>query len=108
VKNKKKILFGMVASVAIIVAAFGLREAGLLSNLGQNLSTRLYHERELSKDIVIVAIDEYSLSAPEQGGLDGLQSWTREIYADTLNEIEAGSPSLVFFDVLFFLTFQRN
>lgn len=88
--------------MAIIVATFGLREAGILSNLGQNLSTRLYHERELSKDIVIVAIDEYSLSAPEQGGLDGLQSWTREIYADTLSEIETGSPSLVFFDVLFF------
>jgi len=101
VKNKKKILFGAVAVLAISLISLGLKGSGILSEQGQNLSAYLYHERELSDEIVIVAIDPKSFSIPEQGGLNGFGSWPKTYYGDVLNKIEAGDPSSVFFDVLF-------
>jgi class 3 adenylate cyclase len=101
VKNLKKIWFGGVATAVILAACLGFRASGVLEGMQQNLSTKLYSERELLEDIVIVAIDEKSLSAPEQGGLSGFQSWSRKTYADTLSTIEKGEPAVVFFDVLF-------
>ncbi len=100
-KNKKKILFGALAVLAISLLAWGLRTFGVLSQQGQNLSTHLYKGRELSDEIIIVAIDDKSTATPENGGLNGFSSWPRSYYADVLDTIETGNPSSVFFDVLF-------
>lgn len=91
----------MVAVLAISLLTWGLKTAGVLGEQGQDLSAYLYHEREVSDEIIIVAIDEKSMLNPEQGGLNGFGSWQKTYYGDVLNNIEAGDPSSVFFDVLF-------
>ncbi len=79
----------------------GLYMTGLFANLQKELSMGLYQEHTRSADIVIVAIDEKSLLSPDQGGLNGFSSWTRQHYAHVLDSIEQAEPSNVFFDLLF-------
>lgn len=100
-KNKKKILFGLVAVLAICSLSYGLRSLGVLSEQEQNLSKKLYQGRPISDEIIIVAIDNLSIASPEQGGLNSFNSWSRKYHADVLDSIQVGDPSSVFFDILF-------
>ena len=100
-KNKKKLLAGILATMSIILLCFGLRFTYLLDAQQQNLSTQLYKPRELSEELVIVAIDEKSLSSVSQGGLGGFNQWSWKYYAEVLSQVESGKPTTVFFDILF-------
>lgn len=100
-KNKKKIWAGGASGLVIGLLALCLRQTGVLENQQQDLSANLYQERELTEDIVIVAIDPKSLSTPSQGGLNGFSSWPSAYYGQVLDTIEAQNPSAVLFDILF-------
>lgn len=94
-------MVGVLILVGTGLLSLGFERSTLLDDLQKNLSTLLYHERELSQDIVIVAIDEQSLFPPEAGGLGGLGNWSRLHYSEVLHRIENGEPSEVLFDILF-------
>ncbi len=100
-KNKKKIIAGLLLSLSVLSLSFGLRVSPLFDLQEQNLSTHLYKSRELNPDIIIVAIDEKSLYQPENGGLGAISQWSPKYYAKVLQTIETGEPSSVFFDIIF-------
>lgn len=54
------------------------------------------HNRNFSSDIIIVDIDESSLSK-----LGPYNSWTRNIHADVVKSLSAGGASAIAFDILF-------
>ncbi|MEK9160045.1 MAG: adenylate/guanylate cyclase domain-containing protein [Patescibacteria group bacterium] len=102
-KQSKKIGFGLSVTLLISLLMTGVNamEFLKLEDTERNFSAHLYQERELSDEIVIVAIDEKSISTPETGGLDRYSSWNRGYYAQALENIQKEAPTAVFFDVLF-------
>lgn len=72
-----------------------------LNSVERNLSSRFYHPRDVSQEILVVAIDESSIAPVEEGGLGRSGSWGMSVFASTLNSIEIGEPSTVYLDLLF-------
>lgn len=76
-------------------------QSGGLRNLDQKLSHSLYQEREITDEIVIVAIDNLTLGTKENGGLDQISNWPYDYYAETIDHINSGSPAVIMMDILF-------
>ncbi len=100
-KNKKKVLAWLLLSATALCLSFSLKISPLFDRQQQNLSAYLYNSRELSDEIVIVAMDDSSLLDVENGGLGTYNQWSRDYHTEVLKQIESGDPALVFFDVLF-------
>ena len=88
-------------ALGTLVVAWVLHASGVLRESGQVLTHGLYEERALSDEIVIVAIDEKTMSLPEDGGMGKLSSWPWSFYGEVLDTIEQGEPSGIFYDLLF-------
>lgn len=69
----------------------------LVFDLGQRLITST-----APNDIIIIAIDEYSLSEL------GRWPWPREIHAELINQLSKEKPAAIGFDVIFSEADQRN
>ncbi len=63
------------------------------------LSNRLYDRNEPSDEIVIVGIDEGSLS--EEAGIGKWKTWTREVYATVIEELEDAGAKVIALDLYF-------
>ncbi len=99
--KNKKIIAGLVFFSIVLLASTFFHSLEILNSLNLKLSNNLYHEREITDDIVIVAIDEKTIFEPEQGGLGLMSTWPKNIYGEVLEEIEKSEPKSVFFDILF-------
>lgn len=99
-KNKKIIAGLSIFAVVILFSTF-FHTLEIFNALNLKLSNNLYHEREITDDIVIVAIDEKTIFEPENGGLGLISTWPKTIYGDVLEKIEESEPKSVFFDILF-------
>lgn len=95
----------LIAAFFIALGVFGvssiLKLAPLLETQQKTLSNKLYGERELTDEIVIVALDEKSMLSPELGGLGGYSEWNNTYYAEVIRNIEAENPSVLYLDILF-------
>ena len=82
--------------VALLVVAFWL--SGVLSNSELSLLDYRFRARPPlapSKDIVIVGIDEYSLSAYEQW------PWPRHLHAALIDRLTAAGAKVIALDIIF-------
>lgn len=100
-KNKNKILALLAIALTSVIVSFGLKSTGALNELNKKLTHGFYHERPLSDSIVIVGIDNRSLSDPEQGGLGDFGSWPRTLYADGIENLRDAGAHSIFLDVVF-------
>ncbi len=100
-RNGNKIIAGLGIAITGLLAAWLLREIDLFEKIQLNLSHALYKERPVHEDILIVAIDDASLASESLGGLGAIKNWTRKTYAEAVENIEEGSPTVVMLDILF-------
>lgn len=63
------------------------------------LASFLYHERPTKNPVVIVAIDNKSLS--DDQGLGKFETWSREYYAKVVENLEQYQPASIGFDIFF-------
>lgn len=92
-KYKQKLLAALFIFLGVLALSVLCFAQGIGGNQQKNLSTFLYHERPLTDDVVIVGLDDVTLS--QMGSVNNTQ------YSTALDKIESGDPSLVFFDILF-------
>ena len=100
-RKAKKILAALLMALATILLGFGLKLSPLLETSQKNLSNYFYDEREIGDEIVVVAIDEKSISEPESGGLGSFGNWDNITYAGVIENIESAKPSVLYLDILF-------
>ncbi|MEO8061835.1 MAG: EAL domain-containing protein [Pseudomonadota bacterium] len=84
-------------ALAAFVVVGGLRVAGALrplENFVSDIRARLL-KREVTSDIVIVAIDAKSITAIDQW------PWPRRNHAELINQVSKAAPRRVFFDIDF-------
>ena len=94
-KLKKLIAGGIVAALTCgILGILGATNLG--SSWQEKLSTNLYQEREISDDIVIVYIDDNSLS---DNGLGRWQDWSRDYYATVIENLS--SAAVIGLDIIY-------
>jgi len=81
-----------------IFTPIGLNKQGRLffENLVINTAYKLFYEHEKQDDIVIVTVDDKSISS---GGLRW--PWPRRRFAEFINKIRHSNPSVIAFDIAF-------
>lgn len=99
--KQKKFIVGFLLLMLCTLSATVLHSVETLSGFQKNLSSLLYHPRAISSDVIVVAIDTKSLSSLQSGGLGSFGSWNRGMYARVLDQVEAGTPNSIFFDIYF-------
>jgi adenylate cyclase len=97
--KKGKIWITLLLGVLISTTFIILNLYGVLSLWQNRLSDMLNREIRPSEDIIIVGVDDITLD-PEIG-LGKTNDWSREIYAQALDNLNKYNPKVVAFDVLF-------
>lgn len=101
--NSKKIIWGIAISLFIALIVDGLYVFGFLEGLERktfDLRTEIVRsDKEPNKDIVLVMIDEESLSSLNP--IVGRWPWPREIWGSVIDFFAMGEAKCVVFDVLF-------
>ena len=93
-KNKKIVAVLMALLVSILVSGLALASVFKLWEL--QLSDSLYQPSGPREDIVIIAIDDYTLES-----LGEFSQWSRENYAQLIDVLAQYEPKVVAFDLLF-------
>ncbi|MBD3329970.1 CHASE2 domain-containing protein [Candidatus Peregrinibacteria bacterium] len=98
---KNKIFGGILISLAITFICFITSIIGgdLIQNWNYKITDNLYTLEEVSEDIIIVAIDDYSV-IPRPIGLGKVTSWSRENYTRVLEKLEEAGAKIIGFDLL--------
>ena len=78
---------------------FALLLSSLFHGLRKQLTHSLYNERPVLEDIVIIAMDDKTLSSSE--GLGNRKNWSRAYYADVIQAALDGGAQSVFVDIIF-------
>ena len=87
---------GHIVTILITLVFVSLSFAtGLFSGLERFLEDRLFTNKEISEEIIIVAIDDASIKE------FGQWPWPREVFAQFLNALNDAPPKAVGFDVIF-------
>ena len=98
-KTKKNLLTSLLFSLIITLFLILVMSTKMLKAIDNfNYDFILEHGNSINDRIVIVAIDEQSLSNPSLGKYD---SWNRSYYATVINKIYEYNPSVIGVDVLF-------
>ncbi len=100
-KKYKKIIVALLIGFLVSGFVSALKLGKVLDVIDQKLSHFLYSEREIKDDIVIIAIDDATLTSVNDGGLGQIGKWPYKYYAKVLNNINAGQPAVVMIDILF-------
>ncbi len=97
-QNAKKITSAIILTFVVLVIISGLIFLGILEKFRLNITDQfIYKENPVAESpITIVTIDDKSVT-----DLGSYQTWTREHFAKTLENINKYSPKVVGFDVLF-------
>ena len=53
------------------------------------------------EDVVIIDIDELSISPTEDGGLGRYQNWPQAYHGQLIETVSSGNPSAILFDIIF-------
>ncbi len=95
-KNKK--IVGGLLALLIAVLLLVLNNLNLFNNWQDQLADAFYKGRQPSKDIVIIAVDEKSIS---DAGLGRYEVWERSNFAKVLENVSKYSPKVIGFDFYF-------
>lgn len=96
-KNKLFASIFLFAGAALVFSC--LAYFGIFSLWQLQLADQLYGSQKASDQIVVVGIDDRTLS--NQEGLGNYESWSRSFYAQLLRNINKYQPKVVAFDVVF-------
>jgi len=98
---RKKIIFGIVAAIALGLAFSAMIQRGWLTTLHLKSSNFLYYdpENDTSKDIVIVAIDDKSFELRNASELGTLQ-FDKATYAKVIENLEQAGAKVIGVDVI--------
>lgn len=78
-----------------------MRASPLLDELDQKISNSLYDGHEVAEEIVIVGVDEKSLSPVSEGGLGSFYDWPKDYYATVLESVQSCGSSSILLDFIF-------
>lgn len=81
-----------------LLIAFALHGSDVFEGFGKKLSHGLYSPRETSSEIVIVAIDDVSISKENLGPF---ASWPKGYYAQVIHQMRNAGAQSIFLDVIF-------
>lgn len=93
---KTKLIHAFIIGVLISIVLSGMFLFGIFETWNTSLSDNLFTTRESREDIVIIGIDDKSLSQI------GRWPWDRAVHAELLNKLNENSPKIIGFDVSFF------
>lgn len=97
-KNKK--IFALATLfVLLTVICSAIAWLNPLDRLQLQFSNSLYYERPTNHPVVIVAIDDKSLS--DDQGLGRFQDWSRDYYAQVIENLEKHQPASIGLDIFF-------
>lgn len=96
--NRSEIGIALVVGVLAVVGA----RAGVFSALNERLNDSFFSPRPISQDIVIVAIDDASLTTI------GQWPWDRSVFADFIDAVSPHTPRTVGIDVIFAESSRRG
>lgn len=99
-KHYQKILAGFVLAALVVVVNVGLYSAHLFESTQLELSKTLYKPREISDEIVIVGINNKTLSEPEEGGLGWISQWPRSYLSSSIENLEAAGAKVIMLDMV--------
>lgn len=94
-KQKKAIAIGVIFSVVMIATGLMVK-LGVLDRLQLQLSPALYQTRTSSTPIVIVGVDQQTI-----GELGNTNTWTRDMYAQAINNLFEYEPAVIGLDYTF-------
>jgi len=97
-QKTRKLVAGVSICASILVLTSILSIVNPDSSWQDKFSANLYYERPISDDIVIIYINDYSLSADTLGRW---QDWDREYYAQTIDNLSSAEASVIGLDLLF-------
>lgn len=99
-KKQKLKLVGIALTTVITAAVMILLVIlNLFEKTQLQLASFLYHERPTKNPVIIVAIDNKSLS--DDQGLGKFETWSREYYAKVVENLEQYQPASIGFDIFF-------
>lgn len=96
--KNKKLIWGLIIAVLASALAILFHSINLLGSINLKLSNYLYHEREISDEIVIVSIDNFSLLEPEEGGIGAYKNWDSATLNQIIKNIEKAEPEIILID----------
>lgn len=97
---KNRIIAGFFIAAIITVFVGTLLFAQIFHGLHLRFADSLYTRNEPSKEMIIVAIDDFSTLAPPEG-LGRYSTWSRENYIKLLEILEEEDPKVIGFDIIF-------
>ena len=98
-KTKKSMLTSLLFSLILTLFLVLVMATNMLKAIENfNYDFILEHGNDVNDKIVIVAIDDQSLSDPNLGKYE---SWKRSYYADVIDKVNKYNPSVIGIDVLF-------
>jgi len=92
---KNKIILGMTTNFFMVILAVLITSLPLASNIDNLLTDQFQGNINPREEIIIVGIDDESLQEI------GAWPWDRSYFADALDKISQGNPTVIGLDVLF-------
>ncbi len=104
-KMDRKILLGIIAGVLPFLLVVPLGFTGRLDGLESTLLDWRYRfvnpAHDHSKEVIILDLDEATLSAYKKDKRFGRWPWKRDVWAPILAYVADGAPRMIFFDIMF-------
>ena len=98
--KKLKIFTPLFCGVVVFVCAATVLFTGVFAGIDETLQNSLYRPGIPSKDIVIITIDDKSVS-PAPTGLGLFSKWSRRNQVLLLQALKSESPKVIAYDILF-------
>ena len=96
----KKLVVSLIFTTLVVIISAAILKFDLLTSWENKITDTLYNsENRASQEIVIVAVDPKSLD--EFNGLGRFFDWSREYYAQAMENITQNNPKVIGFDLLF-------
>lgn len=105
---------GIGAAIGFVVAllvGWGTQEISFLKNLLDDYEFLSYDARMKAKvsgveeasieDVVIIDIEQMSVSPPEEGGLGNYYDWPHAYHGRLIDVVSSGNPKAILFDIIF-------
>ncbi|MFA6528410.1 MAG: adenylate/guanylate cyclase domain-containing protein [Candidatus Gracilibacteria bacterium] len=94
----KKLILTVCVSLILAIFASALSVFAVPQALQERFQKHLFVGREISDDILVVYIDDYSLS---DNGLGRWQDWSRKYYAQVIDNLADAGAQVIGIDILF-------
>ena len=98
---KNKWILALALNLVVLACATSLHASGALSSWQARLTHPFYVSRAASSNIVLVGIDDKTLSAPEEGGLGSMKDWPRAHFSTLIGNLREAGAHSIYMDIVF-------